>query len=93
MLCKIFHKSGAGPPNGDRYAPFIEEEWDEDAPLVVPGEVAEDDVAYGDKVRRDCTNTEQVLCMFCSFWCKNFSYGLDCSLIASKFMFSSNEIR
>ena len=84
MLCKIFHKSGAGPPNGDRYAPFIEEEWDEDAPLVVPAE---------DEVREDCTNTEQVLCMFCSFWCKTFFYGLDCSLIASKFMFSSNENR
>ena len=50
MLCKIFHKSGAGPPNGDRYAPFIEEEWDEDAPLVVPGEVMEDGVANGDEV-------------------------------------------
>ncbi|XP_047943649.1 NAC domain containing protein 50-like [Salvia hispanica] len=50
VLCKIFHKSGARPPNGDRYAPFIEEEWDEDAPLVVPAE---------DEVREDCTNTEQ----------------------------------
>ncbi|XP_047943515.1 NAC domain containing protein 50-like [Salvia hispanica] len=49
VLCKIFHKSGAGPPNGDRYAPFIEEEWDEDAPLVVPGEVMEDGVANGDE--------------------------------------------
>ncbi|KAG6402235.1 hypothetical protein SASPL_139111 [Salvia splendens] len=59
VLCRIFQKSGLGPPNGDRYAPFIEEEWDEDAPLVVPGEDMEDDMANGDEVRGDCTNTEQ----------------------------------
>ena len=38
MLCRIFQKSGLGPPNGDRYAPFIEEEWNDDAPMVIPGE-------------------------------------------------------
>lgn len=48
MLCRIFQKSGLGPPNGDRYAPFIEEEWDEDAPLLIPGGDVEDDVATGD---------------------------------------------
>lgn len=48
MLCRIFQKSGLGPPNGDRYAPFIEEEWDEDAPLLIPGGDVEDDVANGD---------------------------------------------
>lgn len=48
VLCRIFQKSGLGPPNGDRYAPFIEEEWDEDAPLLIPGGDVEDDVANGD---------------------------------------------
>lgn len=31
VLCRIFQKSGLGPPNGDRYAPFVEEEWNHDA--------------------------------------------------------------
>lgn len=44
MLCRIFQKSGLGPPNGDRYAPFVEEEWDDDAALLVPGGEAEEDV-------------------------------------------------
>lgn len=51
VLCRIFQKSGLGPPNGDRYAPFIEEEWDEDAALFVPGGEAEDDNANGDEMR------------------------------------------
>ncbi|KAG8390568.1 hypothetical protein BUALT_Bualt01G0097000 [Buddleja alternifolia] len=49
VLCRIFQKSGLGPPNGDRYAPFVEEEWDEDAGLMVPGGDVEDDVANGDE--------------------------------------------
>ncbi|KAH6763530.1 hypothetical protein C2S52_020963 [Perilla frutescens var. hirtella] len=59
VLCRIFQKSGLGPPNGDRYAPFIEEEWDEDAPLVIPGGDAEDDTVNGDEVREDCTDLDQ----------------------------------
>ncbi|KAL8538722.1 hypothetical protein ACS0TY_000656 [Phlomoides rotata] len=59
VLCRIFQKSGLGPPNGDRYAPFVEEEWDEDAPVVVPGGDAEDDVANGDEVRVDRTDLDQ----------------------------------
>ncbi|KAJ1435805.1 NAC domain [Sesbania bispinosa] len=32
VLCRIFEKSGQGPKNGEKYgAPFIEEEWDDDA--------------------------------------------------------------
>ncbi|XP_047336339.1 NAC domain containing protein 50-like [Impatiens glandulifera] len=38
VLCRIFQKSGLGPPNGDRYAPFIEEEWDDEAPLNDAGD-------------------------------------------------------
>ena len=38
VLCRIFHKSNIGPPSGQRYAPFIEEEWDDDDySVVVPG--------------------------------------------------------
>lgn len=60
MLCRIFQKSGLGPPNGDRYAPFIEEEWAEDAPLLIPGGDVEDDVANGDDARGDCIDYDQV---------------------------------
>ncbi|KAK4431040.1 NAC domain containing protein 50 [Sesamum alatum] len=55
----IFQKSGLGPPNGDRYAPFVEEEWDEDAGLVVPGGDADDDVTNGDEARVECTDIDQ----------------------------------
>nr|AIA57527.1 NAC domain-containing protein [Boehmeria nivea] len=45
VLCRIFHKSNIGPPSGQRYAPFIEEEWDDDDySVVVPG------MNNGDKV-------------------------------------------
>lgn len=38
VLCRIFHKSNIGPPSGQRYAPFIEEEWDDDDySMVIPG--------------------------------------------------------
>ncbi|XP_071728786.1 NAC domain-containing protein 1-like [Rutidosis leptorrhynchoides] len=30
VLCRIFEKSGLGPPIGHCYAPFLEEEWDDD---------------------------------------------------------------
>ncbi|KAL0305280.1 UNVERIFIED_CONTAM: NAC domain containing protein 50 [Sesamum angustifolium] len=56
VLCRIFQKSGLGPPNGDRYAPFVEEEWDEDAGLVVPGGDVDDDVPNGDEARAECTD-------------------------------------
>ncbi|KAL1532114.1 NAC domain containing protein 52-like [Salvia divinorum] len=59
VLCRIFQKSGLGPPNGDRYAPFVEEEWDEDAVVVVPGGDADDDVANGDEARVECTDLDQ----------------------------------
>lgn len=71
MLCRIFQKSGLGPPNGDRYAPFIEEEWDEDAPLVIPGGDAEDDMANADEAREECMDLE-----VSSFICAQFIYDL-----------------
>lgn len=37
VLCRIFHKSGSGPKNGEKYgAPFIEEEWEDDETVFVP---------------------------------------------------------
>ncbi|PWA60367.1 NAC domain containing protein 2 [Artemisia annua] len=37
VLCRIFHKSGSGPKNGEKYgAPLIEEEWDEEESIFVP---------------------------------------------------------
>lgn len=48
VLCRIFQKSGLGPPNGERYAPFVEEDWDDDSALVVPKGLAEDDLVNGD---------------------------------------------
>ena len=45
MLCRIFHKSNIGPPSGQRYAPFIEEEWEDDESAVVPGINNGDEVA------------------------------------------------
>ncbi|XP_076899492.1 NAC domain containing protein 50-like [Bidens hawaiensis] len=50
VLCRIFQKSGLGPPNGDRYAPFLEEEWEDDAALLVPGGETEDDMTPGDEL-------------------------------------------
>nr|XP_043610890.1 NAC domain-containing protein 53-like [Erigeron canadensis] len=37
VLCRIFHKSGSGPKNGEKYgAPFIEEEWEDDETIFIP---------------------------------------------------------
>nr|GEU31150.1 NAC domain-containing protein 78-like [Tanacetum cinerariifolium] len=37
VLCRIFHKSGSGPKNGEKYgAPLIEEEWEEEESIFVP---------------------------------------------------------
>ncbi|XP_038994409.1 NAC domain-containing protein 78-like [Hibiscus syriacus] len=39
VLCRVFQKSGSGPKNGEQYgAPFIEEEWDDDEAIIVPGQ-------------------------------------------------------
>ncbi|KAE8721546.1 NAC domain-containing protein 17 [Hibiscus syriacus] len=54
VLCRVFQKSGSGPKNGEQYgAPFIEEEWEDDEAVIVPGqhdaavyEVAANDEAF-----------------------------------------------
>nr|XP_043632003.1 NAC domain containing protein 52-like [Erigeron canadensis] len=51
VLCRIFQKSGLGPPNGDRYAPFLEEEWEDDSTLLVPGGETEDDMNPSDETQ------------------------------------------
>ncbi|KAI3816165.1 hypothetical protein L1987_15855 [Smallanthus sonchifolius] len=53
VLCRIFQKSGLGPPNGDRYAPFLEEEWTDDAALMVPGGEADEDLTNGDETHAE----------------------------------------
>ncbi|GAA0163865.1 hypothetical protein LIER_19636 [Lithospermum erythrorhizon] len=66
VLCRIFLKSGLGAPNGNRYAPFVEEEWDDDnATLVVhededegEGEV-EEEMITGDGMPVKAKNFEQ----------------------------------
>ncbi|XVF83018.1 hypothetical protein PTKIN_Ptkin16aG0098600 [Pterospermum kingtungense] len=40
VVCRVFRKSNIGPPNGHRYAPFVEAEWDDDddgSAVVIPG--------------------------------------------------------
>lgn len=44
VLCRVFHKSNIGPPNGHRYAPFIEEEWDDGGSVLIPGEEIADGI-------------------------------------------------
>ncbi|AEE74915.1 NAC domain containing protein 52 [Arabidopsis thaliana] len=37
VLCRVFHKNNIGPPSGNRYAPFMEEEWADDEGALIPG--------------------------------------------------------
>ncbi|KFK38438.1 hypothetical protein AALP_AA3G113300 [Arabis alpina] len=50
VLCRIFQKSGTGPKNGENYgAPFVEEEWEEDDMVFVPGQdLGSEDCVYVD---------------------------------------------
>ncbi|GMI90370.1 Arabidopsis NAC domain containing protein 51, SUPPRESSOR OF GENE SILENCING 1 [Hibiscus trionum] len=51
VLCRVIHKNNIGPPNGNRYAPFIEAEWDDDSATLVPGVDTKDDaVAANDSI-------------------------------------------
>ncbi|KAE8713884.1 NAC domain-containing protein 78 [Hibiscus syriacus] len=43
VLCRVIHKNNIGPPNGNRYAPFIEAEWDDDSAILFPGVDTKDD--------------------------------------------------
>ncbi|KAG5533123.1 hypothetical protein RHGRI_027373 [Rhododendron griersonianum] len=62
VLCRIFQKSGSGPKNGEQYgAPFIEEEWENDALVVVPGEEVRGEEAADDDSFLDVNDIEQIL--------------------------------
>ncbi|KAM0023237.1 putative transcription factor NAM family [Helianthus debilis subsp. tardiflorus] len=71
VLCRIFQKSGLGPPNGDRYAPFLEEEWEDVATLFVPGGETEDDMTPGDELTpaqgNDIVQVLSCIHIFCSY--------------------------
>ena len=47
VLCRVFHKSNIEPPRGQRYAPFIEEDWDDGKLTVVPGMETVDEPVAG----------------------------------------------
>lgn len=83
VLCRIFEKSGLGPPNGDRYAPFIEEEWEDEAAFLVPGGEAEEEVANGDDVRIGASDFEKVCSFFDMYSVPTRSGCFDCLLYVS----------
>lgn len=53
VLCRVFHKNNIGPPNSHRYAPFIEEEWDDGTLALVPGKEARDKTVSGHGVHAE----------------------------------------
>lgn len=59
VLCKVFQKSGIGPQNGKHYAPFVEEEWDDDSAVMVPGTEVTDDAVDGDDANIEGNGLEQ----------------------------------
>ncbi|XP_057476394.1 NAC domain-containing protein 78-like isoform X2 [Actinidia eriantha] len=62
VLCKIFQKSGSGPKTGEQYgAPFVEEEWEDDELVIVPGKKVADEVTVGDEAYLDGNDLEQIL--------------------------------
>ncbi|KAI3505048.1 hypothetical protein L1887_26914 [Cichorium endivia] len=60
VLCKIYQKTGLGPPSGGHYAPFFDEEWDEEDALLVPGGDKNDDVTNGNEARVERSKTVQM---------------------------------
>lgn len=47
VLCRVFHKKNIGPPNSHRYAPFIEEDWDDGTPTFLLGKEAGNELVAG----------------------------------------------
>uniref|UniRef100_A0A7N0RIL7 NAC domain-containing protein n=1 Tax=Kalanchoe fedtschenkoi TaxID=63787 RepID=A0A7N0RIL7_KALFE len=57
VLCRVFQKSGLGPPNGDQYASFDESQWDDDK--LVPGAETGDEGLMSDEAEpRDGSSLE-----------------------------------
>ncbi|XP_052199338.1 NAC domain-containing protein 53-like isoform X2 [Diospyros lotus] len=62
VLCRIFQKSGSGPKNGEQYgAPFVEEEWEDDELVMVPGLEVAEEVVIADDAYLDGDDLEQIL--------------------------------
>ncbi|KAK8985170.1 hypothetical protein V6N11_012009 [Hibiscus sabdariffa] len=50
VLCRVFHKNNIGRPNGNRYAPFNEAEWDDGLEALIPGVEVGDGVVGGNNL-------------------------------------------
>ncbi|KAK9283689.1 hypothetical protein L1049_011939 [Liquidambar formosana] len=62
VLCRIFQKSGSGPKNGEQYgAPFVEEEWDDEEVVYVPGVEVADEVLVWDDAYVEANDLEKNL--------------------------------
>ncbi|OMO88835.1 No apical meristem (NAM) protein [Corchorus capsularis] len=64
VLCRVFQKSGSGPKNGEHYgAPFVEEEWEDDETIFVPGQhaVAVDEDVANDEAFVEVNDIDQKL--------------------------------
>lgn len=61
VLCRVFQKSGSGPKNGEQYgAPFIEEEWEDDDAVFVPGQdYLPDEVVVGEDAFVEVNDIDQ----------------------------------
>lgn len=61
-MCRVFQKSGSGPKNGEQYgAPFIEEEWEDDDAVFVPGQdYLPDEVVVGEDAFVEVNDIDQV---------------------------------
>ncbi|KAG2723416.1 hypothetical protein I3760_02G169800 [Carya illinoinensis] len=53
VLCRVFHKKNIGPPNSHRYAPFIEEDWDDGTPAFLSGKEARNELVAGHDARAE----------------------------------------
>ncbi|XAR72151.1 hypothetical protein NMG60_11018692 [Bertholletia excelsa] len=61
VLCRIFQKSGSGPKNGEQYgAPFIEEEWEDDEMVMIPGEDVPEELAIADDAYLNGNDLQQI---------------------------------
>ena len=60
VVCRVFLKSEIGPPHKDRYAPFIEEEWDDDKTGSSQGGKSGDEAIVDSKACVEESDLEQV---------------------------------
>lgn len=60
VVCRVFLKSEIGPPHKDRYAPFVEEEWDDDKTGSAQGRRSADEAVVDSKASLEECDIEQV---------------------------------